>query len=244
MALGRRQQAAAEPPVEQVDWAGVQTFVVSAVERPVTVRRKRAVSGKRAVRVARGSKDLRVWAPCAFVGSSSGPGRQVAGLTARPGHTLYEDPDERRLLCFVEPPADVEVDGEQRFAVRDGQGQLVGTLVRVPPGRRSFTPFTPFKHTWRIEQPGRPEVVGRNEWVSGDAKDIAGRVAGKLLGGVLNAVTDLGAEGGDQPSKPRTLEWRAENKVVMVSEGSEKVTVRAGWVDRRLAFAFALVGDR
>ena len=237
MALGRRQQAAAEPPVEPVDWAGVQTFVVSAVERPLTVRRKRAVSGKRAVRVARGSKDLRVWAPCAFVGSSSVWDRRVAGLTARPGHTLYEDPDERRLLCFVEPPVD-GVDGERRFAVRDGRGQLVGTLVRVPPGRR------PFKHTWRIEQPGHPEVVGRNEWVSGDAKDIAGRVAGKLLGGVLSAVTDLGAEGGEQPSKPRTLEWRAEDKVVMVSEGSERVTVRAGWVDRRLAFAFALVGDR
>jgi hypothetical protein len=226
-------QKAAEPPVEQVGWADVQTFVVSAVERPVTVKRKRAVSGKRAVRVARGSKDLRVLAPCAFVGSAATP---ESGVPSRPGHTLYEDPEERRLLCYVEPA--VDIDGEQRFNVRDGQGQLVGALTRVPPKRR------PFKHTWRIEQPGRPEIVGRNEWVSGDAKEIAGRMAGKLLGGVLNAVGDLGAEGGDQPAKPRTLEWRAEDKVVMVSEGSEKVTVRAGWIDRRLAFAFALVGDR
>ncbi|MFS8204865.1 hypothetical protein ACLVWQ_40105 [Streptomyces sp. CWNU-52B] len=54
----------------------------------------------------------------------------------------------------------------------------------------------------------------------------------------------MGAEGGDQRSKSRSLEWRAGDKVVMVSEGSEKVTVRADWLDRRLAFAFALVGDR
>ncbi|MFF4837283.1 hypothetical protein [Streptomyces sp. NPDC001315] len=231
MALGRRQTA--EPPVEQVGWASVQTFVVSAVERPATVKRKHAVRGKQAVRVARASKDLRVLAPCAFVGSAT---TLVPGL---PGHSrlaLYEDPDERTLLCSVEAP--VDVDGEQRFLVRDAQGHLVGTLTRVPPRRR------PFKHTWRIEQPGHPEIVGRSEWASGDAKEIASRMAGKLLGGVLDAVGDLGAEGSDQPSKPRTLEWRAENKVVMISEGSAKVTVRAGWVDRRLAFAFALVGDR
>ncbi|MGY6024991.1 hypothetical protein [Streptomyces spinosirectus] len=77
-----------------------------------------------------------------------------------------------------------------------------------------------------------------------NAKEIAERVAGRLFTGVLNAIGDLGGEGGDQRSGPRTLEWRAEGKIVTVSEGSEKVSVRAGWLDRRLAFAFVLVGDR
>jgi hypothetical protein len=229
VAFGR--QTAEEPPVEVVGWADVQTFVLSAVERPITVKRKRAVPGKPAVRVARGAKDLQVLAPCAFLGSA-----QAAGLPSRPEHTLYEDPAEQRLLCYVEPAADI--DGEQRHVVRDAQGQIVGTLSRVPPKRR------PLRHTWRIEQPGHPEIVGRNEWVSGDAKEIAGRMAGRLIGGVFSAIGDLGAEGGDQRSKSRSLEWRAEDKVVMVSEGSERVSVRAGWIDRRLAFAFALIGDQ
>ncbi|WP_143664935.1 hypothetical protein [Streptomyces sp. TLI_55] len=229
VAFGRRQ--AEEPPVEPVDWADVRTFVVSDIERPVTTKRKRLGFGKRAVRVAKGPKDLRVMAPCAFVASGPRP-----GLSAPAAHTLYEDAGESRLLCYVEPA--VEVDGEQRYVVRDGQGQELGTLTRVPPKRR------PFKHTWRIEQPGHPPVSGLNEWVSGDAKEIAGRAAGKFIGGVLGAIGDLGAEGGDQPSKPRTLEWRAEDTVVMVSQGSAEVTVRAEWIDRRLAFAFALVGDQ
>lgn len=131
----------------------------------------------------------------------------------------------------------MEVGGELRHIVRDGVGQAVGTLVRVPPKRR------PFKHSWRIEQPGQPEVLGRSEWAGGDAKEITGRLVEKLIGGVLDAIADLGADGGDQCSGARALEWRAEDKIVMVSEGSEQVTVRAGWVDRRLAFAFALVGD-
>lgn len=231
VAFGR--QKAEEPPVEPVGWADVQTFVVSAVERPLTVKRKRAVTGMPAVRVARGSKDLRVLAPCAFLGSDR---TRRPGLNSLPEHTLYEDPDAQRLLCSVDPA--VDADGEQRYVVRDAEGQSLGTLTRVPPKRR------PFKHTWRIEQPGHPEIVGRNEWVSGDAKEIAGRVAGKFLGGVLNAIGDMGAEGGDQSSKSRSLEWRARDEVVMVSEGTGQVSVRAGWIDRRLAFAFALVGDR
>ncbi|MFC5674852.1 hypothetical protein [Streptomyces incanus] len=238
MAFSRHK--AEESPVDPVNWADVQTFLVSSVERPETVKRKRAVWGKPAIRVARGPKDMRVLAPCAFLGSVETQHIQRSALpgldVARPEHTLYEDADGGCLLCYVEPP--VETDGgEQQYIVRDDAGQVIGTLTRVPPRR-------PFKHTWRIEQPDHPEIVGRNEWVSGDAKEIAGRVAGRFLGGVFNAVGDLGAEGGDQRTKPRSLDWRAADKIVMVSEGSERMTVRAGWVDRRLAFAFALVGDR
>ncbi|MGW3508092.1 hypothetical protein [Streptomyces sp. NPDC000994] len=230
MAFGRRRVE--EPPMETVGWVDVQTFVVSSVERPATVKRKRAVWGKPAVRVARGARDLRILAPCAFLGTAD---TQQPGLPSRPDHTLYEA-GSRGLLCYVEPAVDSA--GELRHVVWDGRGECIGTVVRVPRKRR------PFKHTWRIEQPGHPEIVGRNEWASGDAKEIAGRFAGKVFEEVVDSVLSGGVEGGDRPSRPRSLEWRAENKVVMVSEGSDKVTVRDGWVDRRLAFAFALLGDR
>ncbi|MEW2266346.1 hypothetical protein ACGF5T_00025 [Streptomyces sp. NPDC047853] len=231
MAFGRKKVD--EPPVEPIEWVDVQTFVISSVERPATVKRKYAVRGTPAVRVVQGPDALRVMAPCAFLGNAEA---HPPALSSRPEHTLYEDPGLRRLLCHVEPPVDEE--GEQRHLVRDGRGQVLGKLTRVPPKHR------PLRHTWRIEQPGHPAIVGRNEWVSGDAKEIAGRVAGRLLGTVVSAVADLGAEGGDQRSKPRSLDWRVGDEVVMASEGSEQVTVHADWIDRRLAFAFALVGDR
>ncbi|WP_058041248.1 hypothetical protein [Streptomyces roseifaciens] len=52
----------------------------------------------------------------------------------------------------------------------------------------------------------------------------------------FQAVTDLGAEGSDQPSKPRTPEWKADGKLAMTSEGSQSVTVKADWLRRRFAF--------
>ncbi|MBO0917173.1 hypothetical protein [Streptomyces laculatispora] len=231
MAFGRSRKTE-EPPVEPVAWADVRTFVVSSEEKPVTVKRKKGVRGPRAVRVPKGGKDFRVNAPCAYLAPASraGDGPSATGLT------LYEDPEARQLLCYVDEAR--EVDGERHHVVRDGQGGVLGTLRRIPPRR-------PFRHTWRIDQPGHPEIVGRNEWAAGDsAKDAVGRVAVKAAIGLVGALADFGAEGGDQPSRPRTLEWTVDGEVVMVSEGSAQVTVKADWVDRRLAFAFALVGDR
>ena len=232
MAFGKQSDKSnTDSPVEPVAWAAVREFVIGSVERPQTPKRKRSVWGPRAVRVPKGGKNDRVLAPCAFLGKSN----QGTDLPSRPELTLYEDAEAKRLLCYVDPPRDI--DGEQHHVVHSGDGQVIGTLRRVPPKR-------PFKHTWRIDQSSRPEIVGRNEFASGDAREVAGRAAGKLVLGVVGAIADLGAEGGDQRSKSRSLEWRADDKVVMVSEGSEKVIIRADWLDRRLAFAFALVGDR
>jgi hypothetical protein len=219
-----------EPAVPVVDWTDVREFTVSNVVKPVGPGRKRPVFGPRAVRVPTGA----VQAPCAFcvpgLPASRSPEPSVTGIR------LYEDEAAQRLLCFLDPAE--EVDGERHHRVRDGQGAVLGTIRRIPPSKR------PFKHTWRIDQPGHPEIVGRNQWATDDPKEFLGRGAEKVVFGVLESVFSFGAEGGDQPLKPRTLEWKAEGEPVMTSQGNESVTIKANWLDRRIAFAYALLGDR
>ncbi|MFF4143876.1 hypothetical protein ACFY0A_21195 [Streptomyces sp. NPDC001698] len=215
--------------MEPTPWANVREFVISSVERPKSPKRMRSVWGKPAVRVPTGSSDYPNLAPCAFLGSSS-----VSNPPSRPELTLYEDIDTQHLLCYVEEPQ--EVNREQHYVVRDSRQQAIGTLRRIPPKR-------PFKHTWRIDQPGHPTIIGRNEWASGTAGQAVARVA---IRAAFEAVDSAFYAGTDQKptSKARTLEWLAGDEVVMTSEGSSKVEIQADWVDRRLAFAFALVGDK
>lgn len=53
--------------------------------------------------------------------------------------------------------------------------------------------------------------------------------------------TGVGDEGGDQPTKSRTLEWRTDAELVMISSTSIRITV--DWLDRRLSFAYALLAE-
>ncbi|MEN3534331.1 hypothetical protein AAH991_04380 [Microbispora sp. ZYX-F-249] len=214
--------------MEPVAWTNVWEFVVTRVERPETSRRRTASQGALAVRVPRGGKSDRVFAPCAYVASG-----QLQALPAAPELTLFEDAAQRRLLCYVAAPR--EVYGERHHVVHDGQGRVIGTVKRIPPKR-------PFRHTWRIEQPGHPEITGRNEWVSGSLKDVAGRAAERLLHGALDGLL-AGSDLSDRGGGPRSLEWRSGAEIVMRSEGSAHVRIRKEWLDRRLAFAFALIGD-
>ncbi|MER0241071.1 hypothetical protein AAHZ94_03345 [Streptomyces sp. HSW2009] len=222
-----------EPPVPAVDWKNVGEFTIGGVERPVAPHRKRSVRGPRAIRVPSGGKNYRVYAPCAYCAPAAAS--TPPGVT---GPCLYEDEAGERLLCALDSAA--ETDGERQHRVIDAQGELIGTITRIPPTKRMF------KHTWRMEQVGHPEIIGRNQWASGDTKDIVENGVSKVVFGALkSAVTSLGAEESDHSeSRERTLEWRSDGKVVMVSQGSKSVTVRVGWIDRRLAFAFALLGDR
>lgn len=232
MAFPRRGPAPEEPPVVPVAWERVRDFVVGNTERPVTAKRREASFGPLAVRVPKNGKDLRVFAPCAYVAHTGPDGADYA---------LYADPEHTRRLCVIDRPGTESASGERHHEVRDERGRLLGTLRRIPPRSR------PFKHTWRIDQPGHPTVVGRNEWASGDARAFTLRMVDKGFTAALNAVTSLGAEGGDTHGRPRTLEWRTADtggRVVMISEPGDRVTVKSDWLDRRLAFAFALVGDR
>jgi hypothetical protein len=56
---------------------------------------------------------------------------------------------------------------------------------------------------------------------------------------MLDGLTGIGDEGGDQPTKSRTLEWRTSDELVMISNSSIRITV--DWLDRRLPFAYTLL---
>lgn len=195
-------------------WESVREFTLSNVERPATRSRNRIEWGPNAIRVPSGSKDERVLTACAYVG---------------PDRTLYVDAELTQLLCGVVRLSD------HGWSVVDATGTEIGTITRLPSSRPLVRP------NWRITQPGRPELLGRTEWLTGSPARLAAKAAGRLLVGVLDGLTGIGDEGGDQPVKARTLEWRAGDEVAMYSEGTNVVTVTADWLDRRLAFTYCLI---
>ncbi|MFD7159968.1 hypothetical protein ACFV9C_35600 [Kribbella sp. NPDC059898] len=196
------------------EWETVREFTLSNVERPATRTRNRIDWGPNAIRVPPGPRDDRVLEPCAYVG---------------PDRTLYVDPSLTQLLCRVVPQSD------HTWSVVDATNTELGTITRLPSTHPVLRP------NWRITQPGRPEVLGRTEWLSGPPARLAAKAAGRLLVGVLDGLTGIGEGGGDQPVKARTLEWHAGGEVVMYSEGTNLITVKADWLDRRLAFAYCLI---
>ncbi|GAA2641208.1 hypothetical protein GCM10010307_42390 [Streptomyces vastus] len=219
-----------EPPVPSIPWTDVWEFAIGNEERPATGQRKNPVLGLRAFRVPHGGGMQRVFAPCAFF-----PPETPTTSSSAPGLRLYEDAEGRTLLCSLDEPE--EIKGERRRYVRDGKGQTIGTIRRISPLKHALKP------TWRIDQPGHSEIVSSEEWAKGGPKEMVQRGAGKFLLGAIQAVADMGAEGGDQPSKSRVLEWRADGELVMTSEGHRRFLIRASWLDRRLAFAYALLRD-
>ncbi|MFD4968846.1 hypothetical protein [Streptomyces sp. NPDC058424] len=119
-----------EPAAPVVPWADAWEFVVGDVERPAAGRRRRPVLGPRAFRVPQRRGEQCVNAPCAFLPPPSSP--------ESPELRLYEDAVGRTLLCFVDEP--VRAGGERHFAVRDGQGQAIGSIRRIAPLKHALTP--------------------------------------------------------------------------------------------------------
>lgn len=241
MAFGRRGPregggAGEEAPVPVVEWARVREFTLGTVERPITKKRTLPVRGPRAIRVPEGGGESKVFAPCAYVARVAPPAPDAAMEPC-----LYEDPESQRLLCYL--MAEDIGDGERRYRVHDADDAVIGVVRRVPP------PSKLFKHTWRMEQPGRPQIVGRNEWVSGGVKRIADRAADKALTEALSSLPYVlpGGEsvthGGGSQRRSRKLEWWSGDELVMVSQSIKAIAVKADWLDRRLAFAFAVIGD-
>jgi hypothetical protein len=220
-------------PVAPADWRSATEFFITNVERPATRRRKQPVLGACAVRIPEEREGRPVNVPCAYFADLLDE-RPLATGSQR-GLTLFEDPECSRLLCYVEAPQEYE--GERHHVIRDGEGDIIGTLRRVPPRR-------PFRHTWRIDRTGGlPQIVGRNTHASGAPPEIVLKAA---FGAVLEVIGGVGggnahAESG--PRGPRLLEWRVGRDLLMTSVGSRSVTIMDAGLDRRLAFAFAIVGD-
>jgi hypothetical protein len=202
--------------VAEIEWNQVREFTLSDVARPAARKRNRIEWGPQAIRVPQGPKNDRVFTPCAYVA---------------PGGRLTLDAEGKQLLCSVAETT------ENAYEVRDHQAELIGTITRIPSSRPLL-----LRPTWRIDQPGHPEIIGRTEWLSGSPKELATKAAGRLFTGVLDAVFSAGAEGGDQPTD-RVLEWRADDEVVMLSASIRSVTIKADWLDRCLPFAYALIAD-
>lgn len=243
MAFGRRRAredgdgVGEEAPVPAVEWARVREFTIGTVERPVTKKRARPVRGPRAIRVPKGAGESRVLAPCAYAARVEPPAPSSAMEPC-----LYEDPESQRLLCYL--VAEEGEGGERCYRVYDAAGEGIGAVRRIPPSSKLF------KHTWRIEQPGHPEIVGRNEWASGGVKQMADRAAGKVLTEALNSLPHIVPPGegstsgsGGSQRQSRKLEWWSGSELVMVSQSIKTLKVKADWLDRRLAFAFAVLGD-
>ncbi|MER7247661.1 hypothetical protein [Kribbella sp. NPDC000426] len=192
-------------------WEDVEEFTLGNISRPATRTQNRIEFGPNAIRAVQGPNDDRVLEPYAYVGAD---------------RSLYLDADLTRLLCRV------EATGEHSWAVHDGDREI-GAITRLPSNRRLVRP------NWRINQPGHPEIVGRTEWLSGSPGRLAAKAATRLIAGVLDGLTGIGDEGGDQPARSRTLEWRTADELVMISNSSIRITV--DWLDRRLPFAYTLL---
>lgn len=159
---------------------------------------------------------------------------------------FFADPACTELICrtLVAPPDGARV---RQHHVVDPAGDLVGTIDRVP-GRNRFV-----RHTWRLRQPGRPELSAGRVTVRG-VRDATITSAFGLAAGL---VTELvlgsgGGEGGGSGQGPRTLQWwttgvRPAQKALTSSEEclpDRPWRVWVDWLDRRLVFAQMLIGDR
>ncbi|WP_432893243.1 hypothetical protein ACQPYH_19585 [Kribbella sp. CA-245084] len=192
-------------------WKDVREFTLGNISRPATRTGNRLEFGPNAIRAVQDSDDDGVLEPYVYVGAN---------------RSLYLDADLTQLLCRV------EATGEHSWSVQDADSEI-GTITRPPSHRPVLRP------NWRIDQPGRPVITGRTEWLSGSPGRLAAKAATRLIAGVLDGLTGIGDEGGDQPTKSRTLEWRTSDELVMISDSSIRIT--ADWLDRRLAFAYTLL---
>ncbi|MFD3402236.1 hypothetical protein ACFWUU_16250 [Kribbella sp. NPDC058693] len=178
----------------------------------VSRRATRIEFGPNAIRAVQGPNDDRVLEPYAYVGAN---------------RSLYLDVELTQLLCRV------VVTGDHTWSVQDADTAEIGTITRLPSPRRFLRP------NWQITQPGHPDILGRTEWLTGSPARLAAKAASRLIVSVLDGLTGIGDEGGDQPTKSRTLEWRTPSELVMIT--STTITITADWLDRRLPFAYTLL---
>ncbi|POX56402.1 hypothetical protein C3489_04925 [Streptomyces sp. Ru71] len=224
-----------DPVIDPVSWDRAGHFLVGDVLRPPGLARK-AVRDRRAVRFPTEIKGVRYYAPSVLVTAAGGE---------TPSYALHDATAPDVLLCALTPE-----ESGARYRVTDADGAELGLIHRTPAAKRTL------QHTWWFQQAGHPDVVARYHWARGSAKEIVGRGrerlaqgAGAAVGGVVAALLD-GSEGGDQPARaPRPVTWRTQDEtetVVLTSvplEGVRTYLPHAPWLDRRLAFAVAVLRE-
>ncbi|MFK8905618.1 hypothetical protein [Streptomyces sp. YS-3] len=228
--FGRKKE---DPPVAPVRWDTESAFVVGEVVRPAAFRQK-ALIGRRAVRMSVTRDGVRYFAAAAFV--------EQQDLQTR-AYELHDATQPQELLCTIVPMSG----GSERYQVRDQTGQELGLVFRTVAAKRTV------QHGWWLRQPGHPDVVARYHWARGSAKEIAARGkdaavrgAGSLVSGVAESVLygEMAADSRSyvRPTKPVT--WCADDEVVLTAghtQGIKSYIPQASWLDRRLAFAMAVL---
>ncbi|WP_431033261.1 hypothetical protein ACQYWQ_08050 [Streptomyces sp. P6-2-1] len=224
-----------DPPVVPVRWDTEGGFVVGEVVR-LSARRKKGLVGRRAVRMPVTLDGERYFAPAAFVVQRDPEARS---------YELHDATEAEGPLCTVEPASGGR--GGERYQVRDRAGQELGTVFRTPAAKRAV------QHGWWLRQPGHPDVIARYHWAKGTAREIAGRGAdaavrgaGSLAGSFVDSLV-YGDSAGPRdssaaPAKPVT--WRADDEVALTAGHTQGLRIyvpRASWLDRRLAFALAVL---
>lgn len=232
--FGRRKT---EPDVPPVPWDRAGWFTVGEVLRAGSLTRK-PLTGPRAIRMPSTHDGVRYHAPAVLVADDGGE---------TPSYALYDAVRPTELVCALTP----EKSGARYRVTADGGAEL-GLVHRTPAARRTV------QHGWWLQQPGRPDAVARYHWARGSAKEIATRGkdnvvrgAGAVVGSVVDSVLSLGVEGDARTSsyESRPVTWRAEGDdepVVLTCEQLEGVKAylpQASWLDRRLAFALAVLRE-
>ncbi len=230
--FGRKRE---DPQIAPVPWDTEGPFVIGDVVRPTAFRQK-GLSGRRAVRMSVTLDGVRYFAAAAYVE------RRVPEVRS---YQLYDARRAQELLCTIAPVSGGG--GGERYEVRDQAGRELGLVFRTAAAKRAV------QHGWWLRQPGHPDIVARYHWARGSAKDIAARGreagvrgAGGLVAGVVDSVitgdTAADSRSSVRPTKPVT--WRADDMVALTAghtQGIKSYTPQASWLDRRLAFALAVL---
>ncbi|MGW0931127.1 hypothetical protein [Streptomyces sp. NPDC002644] len=217
-----------------VPWEDVVAFRLGTAERPARRWFGRAVRGPLALRVRQGTGRNRVFPPCAFPGPPPAAGAAGGPVAVA---AVYADAGRTRPICTVDQP--VRLGRERHWMVRDTGGREIGAVREVP------GPFRRRPRSWRIEQPGRPEITGRSDWLTWNPLRVVWKLIGGLWGAVM-IVFSFALDSGDVelPDDPPKLIWRTGRRTVATSRGSWEFRVRADWLDRRLLFAFTVIDKR
>uniref|UniRef100_A0AAU2UWC8 Uncharacterized protein n=1 Tax=Streptomyces sp. NBC_00003 TaxID=2903608 RepID=A0AAU2UWC8_9ACTN len=230
--FGRKRE---DPQIAPVPWDTEGGFVVGDVVRPAAFRQK-GLTGRRAVRMSVTLGGVRYFAAAAFVEQRAPEVRS---------YELYDATQAQSLLCTIAP---VSGDGGgERYQVRDQAGQELGLVFRTAAAKRTV------QHGWWLRQPGHPDIVARYHWARGSAKEIAARGkdatvrgAGGLVAGVVDSVIfgDTAADNRSYVRSAKPVTWCADDEAALTAghtQGIKSYIPHASWLDRRLAFALAVL---